>query len=182
MQEEIINFSQMVTNYYKEFGKDNMVFDFLHINIKYTYVDLNSRIIDLNNNGIPVYNNGKRNRNELIFIPVVLEKEIYEKLFSDDDDYAKRTFHVSNNIDVGTSYHFNYAEVYKQINKTIPKDCHIVNDSEIQAIAKINGYENIYWDIQDENADMLPDYHMEPNWVTKVYGFKKLEEEKINTK
>lgn len=181
MYEQINNFSSMVIDYYEKNGIQNMVFDFLHVNIKYTYIDLNSKLIDINSSGVPIYNNGKIIKEELIFVPVVLKKNEYDKLFSNDEDYKKRTFNVPDIIDAGTSYSFDYAKVYKQINKSIPRCCHMINDSEICTIASINGYDKIYWDIQDENDSVLPDYEMEPNWITKVYGIKALDE-KINTK
>lgn len=177
MQEEILNFNEMVTNYYKEFGKNNMTFDFLHVTLNYTYVDLNSRLLDVNDSGIPVYNNVKRKRKELILIPVVLEKNDYEKLFGNDIDYSKRTFNLEDMIDVGTSYNFNYEKIYKKISEVIPKECHMISNEEISTIASMNGYENIFWDGYDENADMLPAYNMEASWKTKVYGVKRLEQE-----
>ena len=182
MYENIDNFSQMVKDYYSKLGLKDMEFVFLHINIIYTYVELNSRLIDVNADGIPVYNNGKITKKEMIFLPVVLKHNDYENLFAHDEDYSKRTFNIQNTIDAGTSYNFNYAGIYKQIGKVIPKQCHMINDAEIDTISKINGYEKIFWDVQDENAHILKDYELGPNWVTKVYGIKMLEEEKTNVK
>ncbi len=180
MQEEIKNFPDMVSNYYKKLGKNDMVFDFLHVNITYTYVDLNSRLLEIDSNGIPSFNNGKRVRSEKIFIPIVMNKNDYEKIFNDDEDYAKRTFNIDNTIDAGTSYNFGYDKIYKIIDESLPTECHIVTDAEVMTIANMNGYENIFWNIQNEADDiLLKNYPLEFNWVTKVYGFKKLENEKI---
>lgn len=182
MQEEIRNFPEMVSNYYKELGKDNMVFDFLHVVINYTYVDLNSRLLDINIDGEPSFNNGKRVKKERIFIPIVMNKNDYEKIFSDDDEFVKRTYEIEDMIDAGTSYNFGYDKIYKKIGQNIPHECHIVNDAEISTIAGMNGYDNIFWDIQDDNAHMLKEYFVEPNWITKVYGIKQYENEKRNLK
>lgn len=182
MYEKIDNIEQMVQDYYLKNGVSDMVFDFLHINVEYTYVDLNSRLIDVNSVGLPVYNNGRRTKNELILIPVVLKKNDYNRLFSNDDDYLKRTFNVPKIIDAGTSYNFDYDAIYKQIGKIIPRECHIINDFEMNIIASINNYEKIFWDIQDENADILKDYELMPKWTTKVYGIKKLVIEEVSKK
>lgn len=180
MQEEIKNFPDMVSNYYEKLGKNDMVFDFLHINIIYTYVDLNSRLLEIDSNGIPSFNNGKRTRQETIFIPVIMDKIVYEEQFSDDEDYDKRTINIGDNLDAGTSYNFGYEKIYKKISQQLPNGCHIITDLEIMAIANMNGYENIFWNIQNEADDvLLKNYPLESNWVTKVYGFKKLENEKM---
>ena len=182
MYEQIINIEKIIQDYYEKKGLSDIVFDFLHVNINYTYIDLNSRLIDIDNSGIPNYNNGKRTRSELIFIPVVLKKKDYDRLFSDDENYVKRTFNIPNIIDAGTSYSFNYSEIYKQVDKVLPHECHIISDSEMNGIASINNYEKIFWDIQDENAHILKDYELMPKWVTKVYGIRKYEIDDISKK
>lgn len=172
MQEEIFDFNEMVTNFYRNFGKDNMIVTFLYINILYTYIDLNSRLLDVDSIGNPIYNNGKRTRKELITIPVILEKKNFEKLFNDDNS---KIFNIDDIIDVGTSYNFNYEKIYKNISRVIPKECHIINNEEIRTIASISDYENIFFDTVDESNDFFKEYNLEPVLKTRVYGVKKLE-------
>lgn len=172
MREEIKNYKEIIENYYKmQYGKD-VVFDFMHIVIKYTYIYLQKPINVLHKEGgITVrYEDTRENVKETLFVPFIVDPKYYEEKFSDDLYYIKRTLRANGVVDIGSSYNFNYSGIYKKIDEVMPKECTVISESELKKIAEKQGYDKFEWEIDDRAAGLPPIAYSGPNWICNFYG------------
>lgn len=180
-QERIENFKEKIEDYYKQMGKEDIVFDFLHVQVDYTYMSLNHPIRELlKEGGIKLkYEDRRQHERQTLFVPVIVEKNYYDEKFSDDLYHMKRDFAIKEEIDIGDSNHFNYDEIYKKLGETIPSECTILGDEELNKIANYYGYDQFGWEIYDKSARLPAVAYVGPMWVYEFYGIREMKENKI---
>ena len=171
MKEQINNFREIVEDYYHNLTSKDVRFDFMHVYFRCTYIAKNYPIYDLNE-GVMRYKDERMDCRKTLFIPVIMNKYDYEKMFADDHFHTKRDFWIPGKIDIGDSDNPKYNEVYEGIFKVLPKECKIISDEELKLIANKFGYDSFEWNIYDKDAGLPSVFYYAPNWVYDIYGIK----------
>ncbi len=174
MREKIANFKEIIESYYKKTNNNDVVFDFMHIVVHYTYIHLDKPIIMLNKDGgFKIENRDEREyTTDTIFIPFITNPKYYEENFSDDLYQQKRTLYIHDTIDVGISCNFNYDGLIKKIYEVMPKECEIISENKLEEIASENGYDRFEWKIYDKSVGLPGVAYGGPMWVYEIYGVK----------
>lgn len=180
-QERIENFKEKIEDYYKKMGKGDIVFDFLHVQVDYTYMSYHHPIRELlKEGGIKLkYEDRRQHERQTLFVPVIVGKTYYEEKFGDDFYHMKRDLKIKEKIDIGDSNHFNYDGIYEKLGETIPRECTILGDEEMNRIANYYGYDKFGWEIYDKSVGLPPIAYCGPMWIYEFYGIKEKEERKI---
>ncbi len=184
MQEQIDNFREMIENFYQQkMKKNDIVFDFLHVSINYTYMSYHHPVRELlKESGIQLkYEDRRQHCSETLFVPVIVGKQYYDETFGDDVYYTKRTFSIKEEIDIGDTKHFHYEEIYQKLKELIPKECTIIYEEEMEKIAHFYGYDKFGWEIYDKAKNLPAVFYSGPEWIYHFYGIKE-KEEKLNNK
>lgn len=179
-KERIENFKEKIEDYYKQMGKEGMVFDFLHVAVEYTYISFDHPVQELlKEGGIHLkYEDRRQHEGQTLFVPVIMEKAYYEDKFSDDLYHTKRDLRIDEEIDIGDSNHFNYDGIHEKLRETIPRGCTIIGDEEMEKVANYYGYDKFGWEIYDKSAGLPPIAYAGPMWVYDFYGIKEKKENK----
>lgn len=180
-QERIENFKEKIEDYYKQMGKEDIVFDFLHVQVDYTYMSLQHPVRKLLKEGgfNLKYEDKRQHERQTLFVPVIVEKNYYDEKFSDDLYHMKRDFAIKEEIDIGDSKHFNYDGIYKKIGETIPRECSIIDEEEMEKISNYYGYDQFGWEIYDKSVGLPPIACCGPMWVYEFYGIRDKKERRI---
>lgn len=180
-QERIENFKEKIEDYYKQMGKEDIVFDFLHVQVNYTYMSLNHPIKELLKEGeIQLkYEDRRQHERQTLFVPVVMKKNYYAQKFGDDLYHTKRDLKINEEIDIGDNNHFNYDGIHEKLRETIPSQCTIIGDEEMEKIANYYGYDQFGWEIYDKSVGLPPIAYGGPMWVYDFYGIKEKKENKM---
>lgn len=179
MREEIKNYKEIIEDYYKRMYGIDVVFDFMHVVITYTYMYLQEPIYTVQKEGGMTvrYEDRRETTSETIFVPFVVAPKYYDENFADDLYYTKRTIGAKGVVDIGSSGNFNYDGIYKKIDEVMPKECKVINEEELKKIAKEQGYDNIEWRIYDKARGLPPIAYSGPEWVYEIYGVREKEQE-----
>lgn len=90
----------------------------------------------------------------------------------------ERNFVIKEEIDIADSNHFNYDGIYKKLGETIPRECSIIGDEELNKIANYYGYDKFGWVIYDKSAGLPAVAYGGPMWVYEFYGIREKKENK----
>lgn len=166
-KEEITDFERIMTDYLKKKYGEDIVFDFMHVDIRYSYVFKDKLIQQFHRNGSAsiYYRDSIENISKTTFLPFVTSSKFYSDNYSEDSYYIKRRLTINKSIDLGTSESYSYDEVIKSISEAIPKECIIITEEELREIANECGYERFEWEIYDKGRDY-------PDWSYRFFGIK----------
>lgn len=176
MKEEIKNLDKMIEEYYKEKTGKDVVFDLMHVNVRYSYIVLNDPIYNLDYKRYR-YRDVRERAEDTVIVPVIIEKSKYDEKYADDLYYEKREFTVKDEVFIGTCPNYDYDKIKEKIYEIMPEDCTILTEEELQKIARKNGYDNFEWETHDHSIGLPPIAYGGPDWRTTYYGVKELEED-----
>lgn len=145
MTDKLNDFNKMVSDYYKNKVGKEVEFDLFHVK---------------------AYD--RMHEKRFLFVPVLVQKDIYDEKYSNDLDYSKRTFTITD-VSYDDSYK-SQLKIISKIFKVIPGDAYILNDEEIFRIALEYGYDKIAWEVYDKYESINREH--EEEWITNYFGLK----------
>lgn len=177
--ERVNNFKEMVEKYYNSIGQ-MILFTFIHVQVKYTYIDLHHQYIDGNDNWTKKEKRERINATDTIFVPIVTSHEYYLKELTGKPYNLPMTLYIKENIDIGDTDNIDMSKLEEKITSIIPKECSIVSELQLGKIAEQNGYDAFKFRIYDAEEGKPAVFYSSPYWVYEVYGVSKKENEYQN--